>query len=68
MNPSLALATAALCFSGLAWGIHRVEQRAKTCTVHDKRAGRAAVVLGFFSALAAVALFAGAFYLWRLGQ
>jgi len=65
MAPSLAMALLALCFAGLAVGIGRVESKAKTCSVHSRAAGRAAVILGVLSALTGGALLVGAFLFWR---
>jgi hypothetical protein len=68
MNPSWALTVVGLCFGGLAWGIGRVESRAKTCAVHDRRAGAIARVVGVFCGFAAVGLLAIAVSFWRSGQ
>lgn len=68
MNPSVALAAVAVCFGGVAWVIERAEQSAKTCAVHDRRAGGVARILGVLCGLAAVGLLATAFYFWRTGQ
>jgi len=67
MNGSIAMAVVALCFGGLAWGIGRVESKAKTCSVHSRAAGRAAVALGVLSALTSGALLIGALLFWRTG-
>jgi hypothetical protein len=67
MSASIAMAVLGLCFGGLAWGIGRVESRAKTCSVHSRAAGRAAVVLGVLSGLTGAALIIGAFLCRRAG-
>lgn len=52
-----------LALGGLAAGIFAVQRRARTCSVHSRRAGRATVALGFLCALASLALAAAAILL-----
>jgi hypothetical protein len=61
MNTTFALVTMAVCFGGLAWGIGQIQRKAKTCAAHDHKAGRFAVILGYFCGIVAVGLFIAAF-------
>ena len=65
MNLSITLVVLAVCFGGVTFMIEKAEQKAKTCSVHNRQAGKVARVLGVFCGLVAVALLFGAVFLPR---
>lgn len=63
MNLKTLCLLAAAAFGALAAGIFLLQRRAKTCAVHSHAAGQAALALGIFCALLAVALAAGSVWI-----
>jgi hypothetical protein len=63
MKVSLVLVIVAVAFGGLTFLIEKTEQKAATCSVHNRTAGKMARVLGIFSGVVAVGLLASAFFL-----
>lgn len=66
MNLSFAMVALAAGFGSVTYVIERAEQKAKTCTVHSRKAGAIARLLGVFCGIMACALLVAAFVMRSL--